>query len=107
MTCSCAHSDGTRFRNTEFFRTETGRITQVEVYFGSETAADGQEAELRALLEDVSAAVRRKDATALVSPYASDVVAFDVVDPLTVSRQGRGEASGRRLARFMAWRDRV
>jgi ketosteroid isomerase-like protein len=94
VTYSCAHSDGTRFRNTEFFRTEAGRITQVEVYFGSETAANGQEAELRALLEDVSAAVRRKDATALVSRYATDVIAFDVVDPL----QYRGRDEVRRRA---------
>ena len=57
VTFSCVHNDGTRFHNTEFFRTEAGQITEVIVYFGSETAVDGQEAELRALLADVTAAI--------------------------------------------------
>ena len=94
VTYSGAQTDGTRFRNTEFFRTHAGRITQVEVYFGSETAADGQEAELRALLSQVGAAIRAKDATAMVSRYAPDVLAFDVVDPL----QYRGRDEVRRRA---------
>lgn len=42
VTYWCARSDGPRFRNAEFFRTEAGRIAHVEVYFGSETAAPGR-----------------------------------------------------------------
>ena len=42
VTYWCSQSDGTRFRNTEFFRTHARKITQVEVYFGSETAAPGR-----------------------------------------------------------------
>jgi len=102
VTYSCAQSDGTRFRNTEFFRTEAGRLTQVEVYFGSETAADGQEAELRALLAEVSAATRAKDAAAIVARYTADVLAFDVVEPL----QYRGSDEVRRRAQewLVSWR---
>ena len=102
VTYSGAQSDGTRFRNTEFFRTEAGRIAQVEVYFGSETAADGQEAELRALLAEVSAATRAKDATAMVARYAADVLAFDVVDPLQY--RGREEVRRRADDWLVSWR---
>ena len=65
VTYSCVRTDGTRFRNTEFFRVKSGLVAQVEVYFGSETAERAQEAELRTLLEQTSAAVRAKDAAKL------------------------------------------
>jgi uncharacterized protein (TIGR02246 family) len=102
VTYSCAQPDGTHFRNTEFFRTQAGRITQVEVYFGSETAADGQEAELRALLAEVTAATRAKDATAMVSRYAADVLAFDVVEPMQY--RGRDEVRRRAHDWLASWR---
>ncbi len=94
VTYSCARPDGTRFRNTEFFRTEAGRITHVEVFFGSETAAAGLEVELRALLAEVSDAVRAKDSQAMVARYAADVLAFDLIEPL----QYRGRDEVRRRA---------
>lgn len=101
VTYSCALPAGTRFRNTEFFRTRAGQITKVEVYFGSETAATAQENELRALLDDLSAAVRSKDAAAMVSHYAEDIVAFDVVDPLQYS--GKDEVRHRAAEWLSSW----
>ena len=102
VTYSCAQPDGTRFRNTEFFRTGAGRITQVEVYFGSETPPAGQEAELRALLAEVSAAVRAKDSAAMVSRYAADVLAFDLIEPLQY--RGRDEVKRRADSWLASWR---
>ena len=62
---SCARSDGTRFRNTEFFRTASARITQVEVFFGSKTAATFQEVEIDQLrVFDV----KRKSPDVRISP---------------------------------------
>ena len=105
VTYSCAQPDGTRFRNTEFFRTEAGRIVQVEVYFGSEKAAAGQEAELRALLADVSAAIRAKDSAAMVSRYAADVLAFDLIE--TLQYRGRDEVKRRADNWLASWRGAV
>jgi len=34
--------DGPAFRNTEFLRTKDGKVTEVEVYFGSEKGSVGQ-----------------------------------------------------------------
>jgi ketosteroid isomerase-like protein len=102
VTYSCVRTEGTRFRNTEFFRVKSGQVAQVEVYFGSETAEHAQEAELRTLLEQTSAAVRAKDAATLVSRYAPDVVAFDVVDPLQY--RGRDEVKRRAEEWLGSWR---
>jgi ketosteroid isomerase-like protein len=41
------------------------------------------ESEIRSLLDDLVAATRSKNIDALMRHYASDVLAFDVVDPLT------------------------
>ena len=99
---SCARPDGTRFRNTEFFRTASEQITQVEVFFGSETAATLREVEIRALLNEISAAMKAKDAAALVAHHAPDVLAFDVVDPLVYT--GKEEVKRRAEAWFDSWR---
>ena len=99
---SCARSDGTWFRNTEFFRTTSERITQVEVFFGSATAASLQEVEIRALLDEISAATKAKDAAALVAHHAPEVLAFDVVDPLVY--RGKEEVKRRAEEWFDSWR---
>lgn len=101
VTYSCPRPDGTSFRNTEFFRTRDGQITQVEVYFGSETAASGQETELRAMLAEISAAIRAKDANAMVAHYAVDVQAFDLINPLQY--QGRDEVMRRAEQWLSSW----
>ena len=46
-------------------------------FFGSETAATLREVEIRALLNEISAAMKAKDAAALVAHHAPDVLAFD------------------------------
>lgn len=101
VTYSCARAEGTNFRNTEFFRTKDGQISQVEVYFGSETAARGNEEELRALLANVAAAIRAKDAKAMVAHYAEDVLAFDVINPLQY--RGRDEVERRAEQWVSSW----
>jgi ketosteroid isomerase-like protein len=36
IRCRITRPDGTRFRNSEFFRVRDGKIAQVEVYYGAE-----------------------------------------------------------------------
>jgi uncharacterized protein (TIGR02246 family) len=48
--------------------------------------------EIRALIEDFTHAVRRKDLEKIMSWYAPDVTAFDIMPPL----QGRGTATHRK-----------
>jgi uncharacterized protein (TIGR02246 family) len=48
----------------------------------SDSVAHSVEVEIRELIDDRVKAVRAKDINALVSSYAPDVLAFDVVNPL-------------------------
>lgn len=82
VTYTCERTDGLTFRNTEYFTVEEGRITAVEVYFGSEQIESAVEAEIHALIDRTVKAVRAKDADALIADYAPDVVAFDLIEPL-------------------------
>lgn len=75
-------SDGQTFGNIEYFTVEGGKITQVQVYFGSDDPVAATEAEIRALMQDMAAACRAKDLPALLRLYAPDVTAFDLLDPL-------------------------
>lgn len=78
----CERMDGSRFRNTEFFRIEGGKVKEVQVYFGAESGAEVAEAEVRALIDALVAACRAKDAGALMACYAPTVLAFDLITPL-------------------------
>ena len=82
VTYECERMDGTKFRNAEFFTVDADKITHVDVYFGSGTVRKSEEAEIHGLIEGTTAAVRAKDAATLASYYASDVLSFDVVNPL-------------------------
>ncbi len=78
-------TQGATFGNTEFFTVDRGKITQVEVYFGSDDPEALNEAEIRALMNEMAAACRAKDVDALLRLYALDVTAFDLLDPLRYS----------------------
>ncbi|WP_367873637.1 nuclear transport factor 2 family protein [Luteolibacter sp. Populi] len=82
VTYECSRSDGSRFRNTEFFRIQDDRIKHVDVYFGSDDPSKVSASELRSIMAESVAACRAKDANALVARHAAQVMAFDVVDPL-------------------------
>lgn len=51
VTYECEQTDGWRFRNTEFFTLVNGKIAHIDVYFGSETGGEEEEAEIRAVPE--------------------------------------------------------
>ena len=82
VTYTCERTDGAKFRNTEFFKTDGFRIRHVEVYFGRDTAALAAETAVRAIVEATVQAIRAKDAAALMAHYAEDVRAFDLLVPL-------------------------
>lgn len=66
------------------------------------TASSGTaaaEAQIRALIAEQAEAIRAKDVTGSVSAYASDVLLFDVVNPLRSVGAG---ALRRRLAQWFA-----
>jgi len=92
-------TQGETFSNIEFFTVAGGKITQVQVYFGSDDPVTAQESEIRALMEEISAATRARDVPALLCHYAPDVIAFDVINPL---RYQGTEAVGRRAAEWFA-----
>lgn len=82
VTYEAESTDGSRFRNTEFFKAADGKIREVTVYFGSDLATDAEETEFHALMEATVKACRAKDAQALMACYAADVLAFDLLPPL-------------------------
>lgn len=99
VTYECERTDGARFRNTEFFRIEGGRIAHIDVYFGSETSKASDEAEIRALIDGAAKASRAKDVAALMANYASDVLVFDVINPL---RYPGSDAIGKRAEEWFS-----
>lgn len=78
----CETMSGEEFRNTEFFVVEGEKIRSVEVFFGSVDAASASEAEIRSAIKAWANSIRRKDAPALASHFASDAVRFDLAPPL-------------------------
>src|SRR5690606_32392408 len=77
---------GTRFRNAEVFRFEENRIAEISVYFGSpaENGADN-EADIRRLIDDRAKAIRDKDTNRIMMSYASDILSYDVINPLQIA----------------------
>lgn len=92
-------TQGETFSNIEFFTVAGGKITQVQVFFGSDDPETAQESEICALMEEISAATRARDLPALLRHYAPDVIAFDVINPL---RYQGTEAVGSRAAEWFA-----
>lgn len=74
--------DGPQFHNTELFTFQDGKISSVEVYFGSFKTSQEAEKQVRHIVETRAEAIRQKDAEALLSLYAPEIVSFDVIDPL-------------------------
>ncbi len=83
----CELKSELKFRNTKYLVFESGKIKQVEVYFGDRpmTGANSKaavEAEIRALIEKRIEAVRARDVEGAMASIAPDFVSFDVVNPL-------------------------
>jgi ketosteroid isomerase-like protein len=70
------------FRNTEFFTTRGGRVTHVDVYFGSETGEAAAQQEIRGVIESWAAAIRAKDVEGVVRHFADESVRFYLAPPL-------------------------
>ena len=82
----CEMKTGKKFRNTEWFRFEGGKLKEVQVFFGEETQGvkeeETDEATIRKLIDDRVKAVHDKDINALLSNHAPDILSFDVINPL-------------------------
>jgi ketosteroid isomerase-like protein len=104
----CEPKSGARFRNTEHFRTEDGKVKEIVVYFGraTETAQPEPEIEaIRKLVDRRVEAVRAKDVAGATQLASSDFALFDVVNPL---RATGAEAPRRRAAEwFSAFEGRI
>jgi uncharacterized protein (TIGR02246 family) len=61
--------------------------------------APASEAEIRAIVEDMASAIRRRDAEALIAHYAPDVFAFDLLPPL---RYEGADALKQRASQWLA-----
>jgi ketosteroid isomerase-like protein len=62
--------------------TDGERIRHVDVYFGSEVPGECEEAEVREVIDKTVKAIRARDTGALMSCYAENVCAFDLLPPL-------------------------
>jgi ketosteroid isomerase-like protein len=82
----CEMKAGKKFRNTEWFRFEGGKLKEVQVYFGEETQGVKEEgtdeAAIRTLIDERVKAVHDKDINALLSNHTPDILSFDVIVPL-------------------------
>ena len=82
----CEMKAGKKFRNTEWFRFEEGKLREVQVFFGEQIQGvkiEGtDEAAIRKLIDERVRAVHDKDINALLSNHAPDILSFDVLDPL-------------------------
>jgi uncharacterized protein (TIGR02246 family) len=67
----------------------------------TENSKATDEVEIRAAINGWAKALRAKDINALMTNYASDVVSFDVVNPL--QRRGRDEAKKRAEEWISSW----
>lgn len=101
VTYQTEQADGTTSRNTEFFTSDGKKLKHVDVYFGTENGNASNEAEIRGLIEGTAKACRAKEIVTLIAFYAPDVLAYDLVNPLSY----RGsEAVGKRAAEwFSSW----
>ena len=100
VTYEIEPKSGVKFRNTEHFKCEGGKVREVNVYFGSlpaRASPDIDEAQIRKLVDARVRAVREKDVDEAMSTVAPDVLSFDVVNPL----QNVGADASRKRAR--AW----
>jgi ketosteroid isomerase-like protein len=82
----CEMKTGKKFRNTEWFRFERGKLKEVQVYFGEETQSVKEEgtdeAAIRTIIDERVKAVHDKDINALLSNHTPNIVSFDVINPL-------------------------
>ncbi|MGA7157735.1 MAG: nuclear transport factor 2 family protein [Acidobacteriaceae bacterium] len=98
----CEPKSGARFRNTEYFRVEDDKVKEVIVYFGRATEAAQPEPEIEAIRKLVDRrveAVRARDVAGATELVSSDLVRFDVVNPLQTTG---AEASRRRTAEWFS-----
>jgi ketosteroid isomerase-like protein len=86
VSYECETKAGKKFRNTEWFRFEEGKLKEVQVFFGEETQSIKEEgtdeAAIRTLIDERVKAVHDKDINALLSNHTPDILSFDVIDPL-------------------------
>ncbi|PZO36165.1 MAG: hypothetical protein DCF19_22325 [Pseudanabaena frigida] len=82
----CETKAGKKFRNTEWFRFEEGKLKEVQVYFGEETQSVDEEKKsepaISTIIDERVQAVRDKNVNALLSNYAPNILSFDVINPL-------------------------
>jgi len=82
----CETQAGKKFRNTEWFRFKEGKLKEVQVFFGEETQGVKEEgtdeAAIRTIIDERVKAVHDKDINALLPNHTSDILSFDVIDPL-------------------------
>jgi ketosteroid isomerase-like protein len=63
------------------------------------------EVEIRALIDDWTAALHAKDVNKLMASYASNVVSFDRRNPAATQRPGCGHKTSRGMDLFVAGAD--
>jgi len=70
------------FRNIETFTIQAGKIQQVDVYFGGDTADAVREIDIATLVESWAEAIRNKDVDAVAKCFVDEPVGFYLAPPL-------------------------
>ena len=73
---------GEQFRNTETFTIRDGKISHVDVYFGSDTAESVHQSEIESVIHDWADGIRRKDVDAVADQFVENAVGFYLAPPL-------------------------
>lgn len=89
VTYESRSADGHVNYNTEFFVIRQAHIQSVRVFFGKDTVEAIDEQAIRDLLIRHEAGFRAKDVPALVATYTTDLLAYDVIAPLSFQGNGR------------------
>jgi ketosteroid isomerase-like protein len=86
VSYECETKAGKKFRNTEWFRFEEGKLKEVQVFFGEETQSANEEgtdeAAIRIIIDERVKAISDKNINALLSNHTPNILSFDVVNPL-------------------------
>ena len=83
-------TDGGKFRNTETFTIRGGKITHVDVYFGSDTDESINDAEIEAVINAWADGIRHKNVEATAGQFIDEPVNFFLAPPLIADEPIRG-----------------
>ncbi len=95
VTYEAEATDGSRFRNTEFFTAnDAGQLSHVHVYFGSEPDEAAEITAIRQVIEAWAEAIRGKNVEGVLRHFADESVRYYLAPPLKTTLPIRENLEG-------------